>query len=257
MNVTSGARRERIVRNSIFTAMCVVFGAWFAYDGWKGYPQKNFEESRLQIPSEDRTKADAARVYAAANQAQISEIARTLRDAPPLERRAALESHMGGLPTFENEKSVYYFGQDGLVIIEKSGSRLAAEAKAVPAEHSMTTLRSQKALGMLLGAVGLAMLIFVVYVARARAVVTDAGLSIRGRTPIPFAAMRRLDSQNFRRKGRIDLIHVDAAGQEQRLTLDEYHYADFPAIIAAICAATSFEDPVALEQAEKAARRNA
>lgn len=253
MNVHSGARHERIVRNGIFTLMCIVFGAWFAYDGWVGYSAENFEESRLQLPVEDRPKVNVDRVYPTANLDQVGKIAQVLKDATPSARRASLESFIGGPPTYETAKVIYYFGQDGVITVDKTDTRLARDPKLVPAEHTMTSIRTQKGLGVVLGIASVVMLIFLLRVSRTKAEVTDSGLSINGAKPIPFDAMRRFDDSLFRRKGKIDLIYAEG-GQEKTVTLDEYHFnfEQFPKIVAAIAEKTGFTDPVAQEKADKA-----
>ncbi|MCB9858350.1 MAG: hypothetical protein H6818_21920 [Phycisphaerales bacterium] len=252
MKRTSGPRQERIVRNGIFMLMCVGMGGYFLYDGWIGYPGKNFEENRLQLPVESRSKADGAKVYPGANMANVPEIKRRFDDATAGQRREVLESAIGGPPSVELSDALYYFGQDGLLKVGKSGDRVLPEVDAIPAKKTLKDFQYQKYLGVFVGAIGLYMLYFLFRVIRTRAEVSDDGLSLNGRKPIPFNAMKSLDTSEFRKKGKVYL--VCEGGPAPRVLLDEYHFADFDQIMAGICEKTGFQDPVAAEKAEKAAK---
>jgi len=50
MRVESGTTGERRARGFIFLVMAVAFAAWFAYDGFVGYPAKNLEWARQAMP---------------------------------------------------------------------------------------------------------------------------------------------------------------------------------------------------------------
>ena len=54
MPIESGPTGERKVRSSLLFLMVLVFGLWFAYDGWIGYPGENYRENLEQLPSEQR-----------------------------------------------------------------------------------------------------------------------------------------------------------------------------------------------------------
>lgn len=250
MRQTSGPRTERIVRNGIFMLMCLGMGGWFAYDGWIGYPNKNFEENRLQLPVEDRGKADGAPVYPAANVENAQQVATAIEKSMPSQRREALEKTFGGPPSVELDDAIYYFGENGLIKIGKSGDRILATMDVVAAKKSLKDFQYQKYLGIFVGGVGIYMLFFLVRVMRSRAEVSDEGLSLNGRKPIPFSTMKSLDTSEFRKKGRIYIIcDGDPA---PRVLFDEYHYAEFDKLMAALCEKTGFDDPVAQEKAAKA-----
>ncbi|MHC4444741.1 MAG: hypothetical protein ACYTBZ_04775 [Planctomycetota bacterium] len=50
MKIESGTTAERCTRISIFLALCIFFTAWFAYDGFVGYPAKNLEWAIQAMP---------------------------------------------------------------------------------------------------------------------------------------------------------------------------------------------------------------
>ncbi len=50
MEIRSGTTGERRIRNSISLIMFVGFAAWFAYDGFYGYPAKNLKETQSAMP---------------------------------------------------------------------------------------------------------------------------------------------------------------------------------------------------------------
>lgn len=50
MRIESGTTGERRTRLLLFLAMCAAFAGWFAYDGYIGYPAKNLEWARGNIP---------------------------------------------------------------------------------------------------------------------------------------------------------------------------------------------------------------
>lgn len=249
---TSGPRRERIVRNGLFMLMCLGMGGYFLYDGLVGYPHANFEENRLQLPVDQRSKGDDATVYPGANLAHVDQIKQTLNDTQIGKRREAIATLIGGPPSVELGDSVYYFGVDGVIKIAKADDRLLQRMEVIPAKKSMKDIQLQTYLGIFIGAIAVYMAIFVIRVMRTRASVSDEGLSINRREPIPFDKMKSLDTTPFRKKGR---VYVVCEGDPApRILLDEYHYADFDKLMAALCERTGFADPVAEEKADKAHR---
>ena len=52
MRIESGPTNERRIRLSIFVVMCAAFAGWFTYDGFVGYPKKNLEWARGNIPGQ-------------------------------------------------------------------------------------------------------------------------------------------------------------------------------------------------------------
>jgi len=240
------------VRNGIFLLMCLVFGVYFLYDGWIGYPHKNFEENRLQLPVEHRDKADGVTPLPGANLQHAAEIKKRLDAATASQRREALDKVVGGPPSVELDDALYYFGEDGLIKVRKSGDRIFTDMEVIPAKKTQSDFLFQKILGVIVSGVAIYVAFFLLRVVRTRAVVNDEGLSLNGRAPIPFSVMRSFDTAEFRRKGKIHLLCEGAPSP--RVLLDEYHFADFDQIIAAICERTGFADPVAEEKAEKAAK---
>lgn len=233
--------------------MFVGMGGWFLYDGYVGYARYNKSKLLEKFPPEIREKSASIPVYPTANTDRINAIKDKINSAPIQERARILVDAIGGKPSIETDKAAYYFGQDSLIKIGKDADRLTSEIEITPAEKSVTDFRFQKVLGFVVGGLGFFMLMFFIFrVVKARAVVSDQGLSINGRKPIPFDAMKSLDTSNFRKKGRVYIL-CEGNGSS-RVLFDEYHYAEFDKLMAALCEKTGFEDPVAAERAEKSQR---
>ncbi|MCC7315956.1 MAG: hypothetical protein IT419_14175, partial [Planctomycetes bacterium] len=63
MPIESGPTGERKVRTTLMFLMFAFFSAWFAYDGWIGYPEKNYGEHLDQLTTQERETVGRLPVY--------------------------------------------------------------------------------------------------------------------------------------------------------------------------------------------------
>lgn len=246
MPIESGPTGERKVRTSLLFLMVLVFGLWFAYDGWIGYPSENYRENLEQLPSDQRESIRELRIYATVNEASTSSANHLIKKYPrdPAGARSKIEALFGGPPSFETKDTIYYFGPAYRVIIP-SDFKSATDRKAMgrATEKSATDILFQKILGVGLVVFAGYLLYFVLRVRGTRLVLNETGLQYRGAGPISWEAMRELDISNFSRKGHVDLVYDDN-GSQRTLRLDEYHLEKFDEVIDEICARKGFENPL-------------
>lgn len=251
--IESGPTKERIVRSSLMFTLFAVGAVWFAYDGWKGYPDKNFREHIESLPPEDREKAKESAVYPEVSEETLRSAQEAVRKIGLDNQRNALEDLYGGPPSYENDQTLYYYGPYFRVEFPiKNGS--LGELVPQATEKRQLDIAVQQWLAVGLAVFSLFVLIHVLRVIFTQLTLDENGLSYRGKGSISWKDMTALEADRFREKGWVDLVFSDN-GRERRLRLDEYHLKAFNDVIAAICTQKGFEDPVELEKAEKAAKQ--
>ena len=215
MRIESGPTTERKIRNSILTIMIGVFAVWFAYDGWVGYSAKNHEEFLGQLQPAERDKARLGPVYKNLRLQEVngrdywtSEVNKALARSSVAESRKAVESQVGGPPSYESNDAWYYFGPAYQLKIPIASGVLGS-ATFVRGQKKEADILTQKLLGLFLGGFTLYMIWFVIRVARTRLILDDSGLIYRGTGPIRWEDMKALDSSPFARKGYVFLIYDD------------------------------------------------
>ncbi|MFQ5430351.1 MAG: hypothetical protein ACE5E1_08590 [Phycisphaerae bacterium] len=249
--IVSGPTTERKVRTLLMLLLFSGMGAYFVYDGWVGYPAKNFAEHLEALPATERSRAKDAPVYPAVRQDSLRAASRAIAKIGIKQQRQALADLYGGPPSFEDQEAWYYFGPDFRVKIPLKNGR-PAQPKGIATEKRETDIRLQKQLGVGLMLFSLGLFIHLIRVIRTRLVLDDDGLTYGRRRPIKWDAMRSLDTRAFTKKGRLDLI-FDDNGDRRRVRLDEYHLARFEEVLARICDRKGFENPIELERAAKQA----
>ncbi len=250
--IQSGATTERRVRTTLFFLMFAVFAAWFAKDGWIGYPGENFREHIEALPAELRDDASNARTYDSVTKASVKLADDVRKKFDAKAQRQALEDLFGGPPSYESKQALYYFGPVWRVRVDLSKSGKARKIIATDTQQTATSIVTQKGLGVGLGLFSLIILVHLIRVFRTGLALDEKGLHYVGQPLITWEDIRSLKHDQFEKKGWVDLIY-ERNGAEQTLRLDEYHLAAFPAVIAEICSKKGFEDPVALEKARKEA----
>lgn len=246
MPIQSGPTGERKVRSSLLFLMVLVFGLWFAYDGWIGYPGENYRENLDQLPTEQRETTKDLRVYDSVNVDSSSSANQVIKKfrGQPATVRSKLEALFGGPPSYETKDAMYYFGPAYRVIIPLDfDSTDDRNVLGRATEKSATDILFQKGLGIGLLIFAAYLFISVMRVRRTRLVLDESGLDYRGAEPITWESMRALDISNFSRKGHVDLVY-DIDGTQRRLRLDEYHLEKFDEVIDEICARKGFENPL-------------
>lgn len=243
MRIESGPTGERKVRTFLMLLMFAVFSVWFAYDGWKGYPYQNYKEHLGQLSPEERETAGDLPVYPDVNSETWERAKPEILKADPWARRKLLEETFGGKPSYESGDVMFYFGPAYRVRIALRDGHPVEPMVPDRCSKSTTDVFVQKILAVLLALLSLYLLWFFLRVRATWSVLDDAGLSCNGKAPITWDEMTRLETGDFARKGWVDLVYV-RNGVEQKLRLDEYHFAAFDDMIDEICARKKFENPL-------------
>ena len=239
MLIQSGPNAERKVRSALLFILVAVFAFWYAYDGWVGYAKNNLNDFLKTIPAEQRQTAGDIRVYETVNEENIlrlSKVKITIADDP----ETAIGDILGGPPSLKTPDAWYYLGPAHTVRFEIRGG-FPTDLTFPKPPHTATDIRWQKNFAYGLFVLAGAALIYVIRVRMARARLDDAGLTLGGGPTVAWDSMKRLDTERFRKKGWVDLVHGEP---EETTRIDEYHYAKFNEIIEAICARKGFENPV-------------
>lgn len=244
MHIESGPTGERKVRTTLMFLMFAFMGAWFAYDGWIGYPEKNYKEHLDQLSTGEREGIGRLPVYDTVTEEVWVANEEQIKSALPTERRAALKDLFGGDPSFESTDKLFYFGPAYRVQFNlRDGNPSADQIIAKSAAKSATSIQWQLGLAAFLGVVSVFLLVGVIRVRNTKVVLDESGLMYNGRGPISWESMESLDSARFNEKGWVDLCYK-GNGSQQSIRLDEYHIARFDEVIDEICARKGFENPL-------------
>ncbi|MFH1419912.1 MAG: hypothetical protein ABII12_16690 [Planctomycetota bacterium] len=246
MRIESGPTGERKIRTLLMLIMVAAFSIWFAYDGFIGYPAKNFKEHLEQLPTDLREEAAQARIYESVTAGTLEAAEAAAGKLGKQKQKAALEELYGGPPSYETPDMWYYFGPCYRVAVTLSPSK-PPTVMGSASEKTQTSILWQKLLSLVLGAAAALLLLFWLRILRTRLVLDDAGLTYRGRGPIRWDDMKALRTSEFAKKGWVDLVYDDH-GTERSLRLDEYHVSKFDAAIDAICSRKAFENPLPVDE---------
>ncbi|HWL92561.1 MAG TPA: hypothetical protein VNT79_03420 [Phycisphaerae bacterium] len=255
MSIVSGPTTERIVRNGLFFLMIAGFGVAFLYDGYRGYPAKNFDEHIASLDIANRENARSAPVYPAVTVESADTASKVSTKFRMADQREALAQLYSGPPSFETAEAIYYFGPDYRMKFPIAGGKLQTPVGSAT-KHNRTDIRAQKMLGWLLAGGAALVSFFLAGILLTNFVLDDAGIRYRFKGAATWDQMKSLESSRFTKKGWVDLV-CDKGGAEKRMRLDEYHLKRFTEIIAEICRRNGFEDPVAKEKAFKAQQAGA
>ncbi|HOW72265.1 MAG TPA: hypothetical protein PKY77_16820 [Phycisphaerae bacterium] len=241
MTIESGCTRDRRVRVSIFFLMCAVFSAYFAYDGYIGYPKINLKWARSALASiKGMPEARDLRT----NPKVVLEELRKLEIDVKLEK-VTVESltALFGPPTFLGDEDCCYIGPAAYGWFKVSGGKVRKiEAIATNTEKTESDIAGQKWFAVLTGVVALATLVHLIRIWRARWVLDDEGLTAAGRL-IPWDAMDSFATEDYQRKGWLDLVYLQE-GRKGKVRLDSFHIDRFDDIILGICERKGFPSPL-------------
>lgn len=251
MPIESGPTGERKVRTTLMFLMFAFFSAWFAYDGWVGYPEKNYKEHLDQLTTQERETVGRLPVYDTVTEAVWKANEDMVNSALPTERRATLEKLFGGPPSYESADKILYFGPAYRVQFGIRDGNPIAPMVGRACARSETSIQWQLGLAAALAIFSAYLLIGVMRVRGTRLVLDESGLTYQGKGPISWDAMRRLDTARFNEKGWVDLRY-DESGTENSIRLDEYHIARFEEVIDEICTRKGFENPLPVHGATPA-----
>lgn len=241
MTIESGCTRDRRVRVSIFFLMCAVFSAYFAYDGYIGYPNVNLKWARSALAS--IKGMPEARDLQSNPKVLLQELKKLETDVKLEKVTVESLTALFGPPTFQGEQDCCYIGPASYGWFKLAGNKvIKIEAIAMNNEKSESDIAGQKIFAVLTGVVAVAVLIHLVRIHRARWLLNDAGLTASGRL-VPWDAMESFATEDYQRKGWLDLVyHQD--GRTCKVRLDSFHIDRFSDIILAICDRKGFASPL-------------
>ncbi len=245
--IVSGTTKERIVRTLILTGWVGVFGGWFLLDGVSGYPKDNLEKAVAElVPLPEQTPE----IHPDITKESVERFAETFKSSR-LTQRELIEDRGEAGWTSPRHDELRYFGPGGQMIVTLAGD-LVTGVEFQDGAHTETDLDAQLYLGAVLLAIAAVMMIQTVRVLMTRVELDDSGLKMRGRAVIPFSAMTELDTEDYRRKGYLDVIYKDG-DKSGSVRLDDYVHRAFRPIVSTICEKCGFENPIDKKDKEKAA----
>jgi len=244
MRVESGPAKADRNWSLISLIICIVLSAWFVYDGAIGWPQKNREEARKQLAplvgaanvpqrlGERPTRADFKRLQAEkpSDAARMREILTGDPQAEPF--------HV----TQDGPRRIEHYVSDyGEAAVPVAGNRvLLDEARWTVWHKPREEIRAQFYWAIVPLPFALYFIYRVYRAATLRVVVDDEGLTYGGRH-IPLEAITAV--RDFNPKGWVDLYYRRGAS-ERRLRLDNQKIDRFEEIVAAVCQAKGFDNPL-------------
>ncbi|MCP4590631.1 MAG: hypothetical protein GY842_07800 [bacterium] len=244
--IRSGSTNERIVRTSLVTFLAAAVAGWCFYDANIGYPMENLHRATegLDPPITASGELILPQVDA---------------DVPATIDPGTFLKHLKprfGEPAWRGENAkgkdeVRYFGPAGQLIITLDRADGITADRYEPAEYKpQTDLDTQTWMGIVVGIVAALLLLHWARVLIVRATLTDQGLKLTGKPLVPFEAITGMQSDNYPKKGWVELEYsVD--GRSGKLRMDDYRIKAFPEMIAEICRRKEYENPHEAWQAQK------
>jgi len=235
---------EQIIRKGILVAMVVVFGGYFAYDGFIGYPRKNIERVKKTHP--DLVPVDQPAI----NYAVTVAAAQAIETDSTIKRVADVVARLGE-PDYRSDdgSTVSYFGPAVVIKLTTIGGDLITSRKVVQAKFkNETDFLVQKLFALVLAIIAIPLLIHYVKVLTFTARLSDEGLKLTGKPLVPFDAITDVDTSRFKNKAYIELTY-ELDGEEGDLRVDDYWFKDYKAFITEICRRKSVVNP--LEQKDR------
>lgn len=238
--IRSKVTLEQIIRKGIFVGMVVVFGAYFAYDGYIGYPRKNLDQIRKSRP--EMVPLEHPPINWRVTVENTGRI-----EADKLTSLDKVKDVLGD-PDHQSDDglSFYWFGPAVAMKVTTIGQDVIPRGnihRATAAYKTELDMRSQKILALVLAILGIPLIVHYLRVLTYSVRLDDQGLKVSGKPLIPFEAMTGLDAARYRDKGRVELQY-NRDGQDATVRLDDYWIRDFNTLINALCERKGFENPL-------------
>ncbi len=238
-------------RNWWLLRTVVLLGAalWFAYDGFRGYEQKNREAAELKLsapePFGGKVKFDDL------GETPTKETFEQLLKAKPTTNEQLYQ--LLGKPALVSGSDQYFMSRYGYAKVTiRNGRAAVSPSDWVTWAKTKEEIDHQYYWALGWAVPGLYCLWRLIKAATLRVVMDDEGMTYGGRR-IAFADMVSL--RDYNRKGWIDLYYNSGAKQK-KLRLDNQKVLLFDDIVAAICAAKGFRNEVQ-EYVDRKARAEA
>lgn len=233
----SGPSTQRLVRSGLTTILVIGFAGMYLWDGFGGYARKNVEEflASQGLPTNPLPAIDPQLTSAAAGE-KIAVIRRLPRMTPE-EVKSSL-----GVPAMTKGQDWYYFGPGGRIKVRsEQGIDVAAEWQA--AGKTETDILWQQYIAYALSVAGIVLAIRLVSILTFSVSVDENGLRIRNRPAIRLADIKRVDSRDFARTGRVDFHYQDGTTTSV-LRLDDYVVKHLREIVGTVCEKANLENPL-------------
>ncbi len=246
MRIETGTTTEHKVRLGVFLAMIIFFAAYFGYDGMWGYPAKNLEWARQNIPNISVEQKLTIKTNPKVLMAALQELEQQTKTGPEL-TEAEVEKKLGpaGLKVPANKGGgidAWYVGPAACARLHYVDGVLREVAPLQNVNKSEADIQLQKVLGVILGVLSLGTLIHYIRILTMKTVLDDQGLSVKGRR-VGWDEIVELESSDYDAKGWLDLIYK-RSGQSSRIRMDSYHIDKFKEIIETICERKGFATPI-------------
>ncbi len=136
MRIESGTTGERRIRTLIVLTMCAVFAGWFAYDGLRGWPNKNLEWALKEWELKALPKPDAPKI----NPRVTADHLKRIVEAAGMPR-GELDALLGE-PALEQKKQLTYVGSDMKATIRLADGKVVdvTTGPLEPADKSVTPI---------------------------------------------------------------------------------------------------------------------
>lgn len=247
MRIESGTTTEHKVRLGIFLAMCVVFAAYFGYDGLWGYPAKNLHVAQQNITDVSPEEKADIKTNPKVLMSELSALKETVESGEPLSEQE-LRDRLGEPAVVADPvddtpgKYFWYVGPAAFARINVDDGRVREVYRFENINKSESDIYMQKVLGVILGIVSLVVGAQYIRIMTMKTVLDDSGVKVKGRH-VEWDAMKELDTTDYNRKGWVDLVY-QRNGEADSVRLDSYHIAEFDRIVETICERKSFECPI-------------
>jgi hypothetical protein len=248
MRIVSGLGQRTVMRLGFMFLLLAAFGAWFAYDGWITYPQRNVEAARQAFPAS--VEADPQ-----PSPAVTPGSAKALQPGPDkkvtladLRQQWGEPAYLGSAGGTSTEQVAYFVGPYGFVRVTLDGET-ASKVDWRDGPKVASDIAVQRLLGIGLGGASLIPLVLLLVQMSRKYVLDDQGLVMPGHGRIAYDQMTGIDVKEFSTKGIVRLAYRDARGQDATAVLDEEKIARFEEIIVALCERKGW--PIEVEDEEE------
>lgn len=236
----------------IFLLMCVVFAAYFGYDGLWGYPADNLKWAKQNLENISAEEQEGVQINPRVMMAEI----RKVKPDMPVEAMKALlgEPAVVGQATDSplGAEDYWYVGPAAFARIRVFGGKVREILRAEENKtHSEGDIYWQKVFGVGLSIVSLGVLIHFWRINRMRTILDDIGVTVKGQH-VPWDRMTGVDTEDYQRKGWLDLVYTTPGGQEETVRLDSYHIEKFDEIVQEICQRKGYVCPIKPKEPDEA-----
>lgn len=247
MRIESGTTTEHRVRLGLFLVMLIVFAGYFGYDGMWGYPAKNLDWARQNIPNLPPEQKAYIRTNPRVMVATLVEIEKAVKSPAGITEAkvrellgepSAVADHAGS----GSVKDHWYVGPAACARVQVADGNVRDLSCLENVNKTESDIKMQKGLGVLLGIIAVGVAIYYIHIMTMKTVLDDAGLAAKRRR-VSWDEMTGLDTSDYDRKGWLDVVYRKG-GEEGAVRLDSYHIASFDEIVGTICERKDFANPI-------------